>query len=302
MGSTFEIALFAPDGAAAQRAFDRAFARIEALNAIFTDYDSASEASRLSLASPMASPAPVSAEMWTLLERALEVSRRSQGAFDVTVGPLTKLWRRARRQHQLPPSVALEQARAAVGYQHVRLDPATRGVQLDVPRMRLDFGGIAKGFAADEALAVLKAAGLRRALVNASGNVALGDPPPGERGWKIGVAPLNPREPPTHFLRLANCGIATSGDALQFVEIDGRRYSHILDPHTGLGLSDHVSATVVAPDGTLADAWATALCVLGPAEGLRVMAKLDRTACLLVRLEQGQIKTYRSDGFPEFAD
>lgn len=298
MGSSFAITLYAPDQPTADRALAAAFARIAALNAIFSDYEASSEASRLSQAAPMDHGMPVSPELWTLLERSLALSRQSRGAFDVTVGPLTRLWRRARRQHRLPDADLLAAARAATGYQHVRLDPQAHTVQLLVPGMRLDFGAIAKGYAADEALASLRAAGLDRALVNASGNVALGAPPPGETGWRIGLAPLDPRQPPTQFLRVAHGAIATSGDAYQFVEIAGRRYSHIVDPRTGVGLATRCSVTVWAPDATTADGLATAVCVLGPTDGLRLVEGTHGTAARIVWLENDEPQTRQSAGFP----
>jgi len=298
MGSLVTIVVYAPNAGAAQRALDAAFERIEQINGIFSDYDSSSEALRLSHAAPMARPQPVSPEMWTVLEHALRLSQQTDGAFDVTVGPLTRLWRRARRRHQLPSNERLRAALAAVGYQHVRLDPGARAVQLLVPHMRLDFGGIAKGFAADEAIRTLRAQGIRRALVNAGGDIAMGDPPPGSPGWRIGIAPLEPNKPPSRFLRLANCGIATSGDAWQAVEIDGKRYSHIVDPHTGIGLVDHSSVTVLAPDCMTADSLASALSVLGPRRGIALIDRTCGAACLIVRVEDGQVRTYESQRFP----
>jgi thiamine biosynthesis lipoprotein len=299
MGTKFTIVLYAPAAEAAERAFEAAFARIVELNAVFSDYDESSEACRLSRTSGSGQAVAVSGDMWTVLQRSQQIAEATGGAFDVTVGPLTKLWRRARRQHQLPDAERLQQARAAVGWQHVRLDAAQRTVALAVPGMRLDFGGIAKGYAVDEALQKLRALGLCRALVNASGNMAIGDPPPDKNGWKIGIAPLDPQQLPTRFLHLANCGVATSGDGWQFVEIAGRRYSHILDPHTGMGLTQRSSVTLLAPDGMTADGLAK-VCVLGPQRGLELIERTPGTACLMVCLEGTQVKTYESKRFAEW--
>ena len=144
---------------------------------------------------------------------------------------------------------------------------------------------MAVGFAVDEALTVLKQHGLTRVLVNGSGDMALGDPPPGEAGWRIGVAPLEPNQPPSRFLRLAHCGVSTSGDAWQFVEIDDRRYSHIVDPKTGLGLTTRSSVTVIAPTGMAADGLATAVSVLGVEQGLALIEQTCGAACLMVCVE-----------------
>jgi thiamine biosynthesis lipoprotein len=294
MGSTFEIIVYAPDEAMAQRGLGAAFARIDQLNQIFSDYDSASEACRLSHASPMPEAVPVSAEMFTLLDYSAQLSRATDGAFDVTVGPVSRLWRRARRQRQLPAPDRLREALAGVGYQHLELDAAGRKARLAAPGMRLDFGGVGVGYAVDEALTVLKQHGLTRVLVNGSGDIVLGDPPPGETGWRIGVAPLEPNQPPSRFLRLAHCGVSTSGDAWQFVEIDKQRYSHIVDPKTGLGLTTRSSVTVIAPTGTAADGLATAASVLGVEQGLALVERTCGAACLMVCIENEKPQVHES--------
>ncbi len=297
MGSTFEITLYAPDEAAAREAFEAAFARIEQINAIFSDYDSDSEASRLSRSAPMQSPAAVSPEMWKVLTWSQSLSERTEGAFDVTVGPLTRLWRRARRQRRLPSEERLRQALSSVGYRDIQLDPEIKSVRLTASDMRLDFGGVAKGFAADEARRALKERGISRVLINGGGDVTVGCPPPGQVGWRVGVAPLEPNAPPSRVLELANCAIATSGDAWQYVEIDGTRYSHIVDPHTGLGLTRRTSVSVIARDGMTADALASAVSVLGPERGLPLVDDTCDAACLVVQMEDGQVREYPSQRF-----
>lgn len=298
MGSTFEIVAYAATREKADAAFDAAFRHIEELDAIFSDYREDSEASRLSAASPTAKPIQVSREMAEVVGRALKLSEQSGGAFDITVGPLTRLWRRTRRQRELPTAERLQAAWAAVGYRHLRLDPEQRTLELLAANMRLDFGAIAKGFTCDQVLAALKQHGIERALVNGGGDLAIAAPPPGESGWLVGIAPLKPADPPSRFLRLSNCGIATSGDAWQFVEIDGRRYSHILDPKTGLGLPDRFSVSVIARDGTDADALATAISVLGPQRGLELADKQTGAAGLIVRVENDEPRIYTSANFP----
>ena len=160
--------------------------------------------------------------------------------------------------------------------------------------MQLDLGGIAKGYAVDEALAVLAAADVTRALVDAGGDMRLGDPPPGKPGWRIGVAPLEADGPPSRRLSLSGVAVASSGDAWQYIEIDGTRYSHIVDPRTGLALTDHSSVTVVAPDGITADALASAVSVLGPEQGLKLIDATPGTAALIVRAPHGKVEMYRS--------
>ncbi|MFM9069533.1 MAG: FAD:protein FMN transferase [Planctomycetota bacterium] len=295
MGTSFTVVLYAPDEPTATRAFTAAFARIQALDEKLSDYRDESELSRLSAAAPTPQPVPLSEDLFRVLSRAQAISGQSEGAFDVTVGPLTRLWRRSRRQRELPTAERLQAAREATGYQHLVLDQDRQTARLERPGMRLDLGGIGQGFAADEALATLRKLGLPQALVNGSGDLAIGDPPPGEKGWKVAIAPLEKDAAPSRFLLLANTGISTSGDAFQFVEIDGQRYSHIVHPKTGLGLTRRMSVTVIARDGTLADAWATAFCVLGPERALALCRRDPSLATLFV--QQGQA-TIESDNWP----
>jgi thiamine biosynthesis lipoprotein len=315
MGVEFAIVLYAPEEALATAALDRAFARIAELDRVMSDYDPASELSRLSETSsvppgastldPPASAVPVkvSDDLWNVLVWSQDLSRDSGGAFDVTIGPLTKLWRRARRQNELPAPERLAEARAAVGYAFLKLDDRTRTAQLRRANMRLDLGGVAKGLAADEALAEIKRSGITRALVRASGDIAVGDPPPGETGWRIGIAPLDPDDPPTTFVRLANAAISTSGDSRQHLEIAGRRYSHIIDPRTGVGVSGRSSVSVIATTGREADAIATAVSVLGPEAGLALIEQRNEVELLMVHASQrGEVRTVQSAGFSRFLD
>jgi len=298
MGTLFKVLFYADDPEVASQAARAALERIGELDRCLSDYNPASELSQLGRGAPHAHPVPVSDDLWHILARAQDVSRLSGGAFDVTIGPLTKLWRRGRRQHQWPDAERLAQARAAVGYQHLKLDASRRTAQLTRGAMRLDAGGIAKGYAADEALRVLRRFGVQRALVDAGGGMALGAPPPGQAGWKVGVATLSADAPPERFLRLSCCGIATSGDAWQFVELQGQRYSHIIDPRSGQPVTVRSSVTVVARDGTTADALATALSVLGPHRGMDLIEQLCGAEARLVWLADDDAEHQReSRGF-----
>ena len=183
--------LYARNQRSADAASANAFRRIKQLNDIMTDYDADSELSKLSRTSGRGEEVRVSDDLWRVLQRAQDLARRSGGAFDVTVGPYVNLWRKARREHTMPEPARLAEARQAVGYTHVRLHPKNQTVELLVPRMRLDLGGIAKGYAVDEALKVLSRLGIDRALVAGGGDLAVGGPPPGKKGWRIELAPLD---------------------------------------------------------------------------------------------------------------
>jgi len=300
MGLPFRISLYAADEATARAGADAAFARIGELNSVLSDYDSGSEISRLSRSAGKGRPVPVSTDLWTVLVRAQIVAERSEGAFDITVGPLVNVWRRARRKQELPDPALLAEMRGRVGYQKLRLHPQQRTVELLVPEMRLDVGSIGKGFAVDEALALLKRRGLSRALVGGSGDMAAGDAPPGHPGWRIEVAPLEASGGPARqIVYLENRGIATSGDAFQYVEIGGKRYSHIVDPHTGLGLTDHSLVTVIASDAMTANGLSTSVSVLGPERGLRLVEETPGAAAYLVRKPGAKIEVRESARWPE---
>jgi thiamine biosynthesis lipoprotein len=188
--------------------------------------------------------------MAELLGFALDVAEETGGAFDVTVGPVVLLWRRARRQRVLPEGWRIERAMEAVGWGGVELDRVRRVVELKRKGMRLDFGGVAKGYAAREALKVLQGRGVRSCMVAGSGDMAMGAAPQGGEGWRIRIAALEGASGEGEVLTLSNQGIATSGDVNQFVEVDGVRYSHVIDPRTGWAHGEAAwRLTVVGADG-----------------------------------------------------
>ncbi|MFV1964527.1 MAG: FAD:protein FMN transferase [Pirellulaceae bacterium] len=300
MGTSFAIVLYAPDAAIANRAFHAAFERIGELDRLMSDYVSDSEVIQLSNRSPTPAPVPVSKDLSRVVAAAQALSRRTDGAFDVTVGPLTRLWRRARRRQQLPDADRLAEARASVGYAFMRVDEANQTVHLSRPKMRLDLGGIAKGYATDAALRVLRSHRIERALVNAGGDIAVSGRPPEKSGWIVGIAPLEPMADPSHFLQVENAAVATSGDAWQYVEILGKRYSHILDPHTGIGLTVRSSVSVVAPTGMAADSLASAVSVLGVERGMELIEATPGAAAMILRVEDGKAKTYTSRRLADF--
>lgn len=243
MGTQFRVTVHASGVTAAQRAVQRAFLRGEELDLALSDYKTDSELNRLCRAGRMR----VSEDLFAVLKYSREVSRQSRGLFDVTLGPYTVLW----RARTMPSAAALAEARARTGWKKVRLNAGTREVTLARRDMQLDLGGIAKGYAADAMLRVLRDAGFPQALVAASGDLAIGDAPPGRAGWKVDVL--------GEVREMARCGVSTSGDETQFVEIGGVRYSHIVDPRTGLGMRSRTLVTVIARTAMESDAWATAI-------------------------------------------
>ncbi len=297
MGTTFKITVYAPDKATADRAMQAAFERIKSLDDTMTDYQPASELMQLCQKSG-GNPVPVSEDLFNVLARAQETSRRSDGAFDVTVGPVVRLWRQARKTRQMPDPDQLAKARELVGYDKVRLDEKNRTVQLTRAGMLLDLGGIGKGFAANAALIVIRQHGITRALVAAGGDIAVSGPPPAAEGWSVGIAPLeDPDGKPMRILVLHDAAVSTSGDAEQFVEIGGKRYSHIVDPNTGIGLVGRMSVTVVGPNGTTADSMTKVVAVLGPEKGLLIIDETTGTSALVIRKTEKGEESFESKRF-----
>jgi FAD:protein FMN transferase len=275
MGTVVRLVLYSSDKASASAAARAAFDRIADLEAALSDYRDSSEVSRLTGGSAV----PVGRDLFGILAQAKELWRRSGGAFDVTVGPLVRLWRRTLRTGDWPDPARRQAALVLVGSEKMHLDAAARTVRLERPGMRIDLGAIAKGYAGDEALRVLRDRGVASALVAVGGDVVAGEAPPGTAGWVVAVA--GPKSGGGESLLLRHGAVSTSGDTEQWIERDGRRYSHILDPRTGIGLTESRRATVVAPFGITADSLATAACVLGPTEGVALVEKTPGASAIV---------------------
>ena len=300
MGLPFRLSLYAADQATAEKAANAAFARIADLNRILSDYDTDSELSRLSQTAGQGKVVRVGDDLWRVLERAQQIAQETDGAFDITCGPIVSLWRKARREHALPDAAKLTEARRAVGHEKLRLNARDHTAELLVPYMRLDLGAIAKGYAIDEAMKVVRAHGIRSALLSGSGDMTASDAPPGTRGWRVELAPLDASNaPPTEFVLLRHRALATSGDFFQHVEIDGVRYSHIVDPRTGLGLTDHSLVVVIANHCFTADSLSTAVSVLGPERGAKFAE--SKGACVrVVRKPAERVEVRESECFKRF--
>lgn len=271
MGSRCRIVLFAPDEAHAARAAGAAFDRIAALDGVLSDYRADSEAAIL-VGSPSGVWRPVSEDLGAVLHLSRRVFEASDGAFDPTVGPFTRLWREARRTGEMTSDGALADARERVGFGLIEFGGDGR-VRLRKSGMVLDFGGIGKGYAADAGIGVLGEHGCPAALVDFGGDIVAGDAPPGSpEGWRVDVRDGLAR---TRTLYLARRAVATSGDLEQYVVIGGERFAHIVDPLTGLGLTRRTAATVIADSGALADALASAACVLGPEGAARLEGRFE---------------------------
>ncbi len=295
MGAFAEVTAVAANNAAAARAVEAAYARLEDVNRLMSDYVDDSEIGRLNQRDAN-DPLIVSPETLTVLKAAAAISADSGGAFDITVRPLVSLWREAAQNDVAPTEAALQAVRARTGWRHVQLEEDTRTVTLAVNDMQLDLGGIAKGYALDLAAEAMQRAGAVGGLVNVGGDVLGYGRRDDGKPWRIGVKdPF--ADDVLGSIAIDNRAVATSGHQQRFFEIDGRRYSHIIDPRTARPAEQAHSVTVIAPDGLTADAWATAFSVLSVEEGRDLVRGIEGVEVLWVTGTAVRPIIVRSDGF-----
>ncbi len=274
MGTMFRIVLYSDDSEQAHSAIRAAFDRVAQLDRELSDYKPDSELNRV-CREAVGHDTGISDDLYFVLRAAQLLAERTNGAFDISIGPVVRLWRRARQTKQMPDPSALSAAMRLVGYRHIHLGDRT--LRFDMQGMQLDLGAIAKGYAADEALRLLRGFGFAQALVAASGDISVGDSPPQKSGWEIGADSFKaPKDHFTRTLTLHNQSVSTSGDTEQYVEIEGLRYSHIVDPKTGIGLRHRSSVTVIANTGIDSDSLATAASVIAEQQGTsRALALIE---------------------------
>lgn len=271
MGTRFLIVCYATDSVTANNAAKKAFDRIAELNNVLSDYHPESELSILMKQQQPGQSYKVSDDLWYMLNASREVSKKTDGLFDITVGNCTKLWRRAQRKKALPNKDAITHALANTGFQHIILDSVQQTVSFEKPEMKLDFGGIAKGYAADEAYKIFKYAGIERVMIDAGGDIFCGKAPPGKRGWEVKViSGLGDKD---FEIILKNLAVATSGDLYRFIELDGVRYSHIVDPTACSPITQQISTTVISNFAEKADFMASSLNISGIGKRSRNMLK-----------------------------
>jgi thiamine biosynthesis lipoprotein len=281
MGMAVRIVLYAPDDGLARDAARAAYGRIAALEDIMSDYRPSSEVRRLTTVAP-GTPVALSQPLCHVLGRALEVASTTDGAFDPTVGPLVAMWRLARDRTQLPAPDELQMARHRVGWRKLDLDRVTCVVRFATPEMRIDLGGIAKGYILERARDEIRARGITRVLLEAGGDIVVGDPPPDAIGWRIAVSTTDALLL-ARASALSNAALSTSGDTEQFVEVDGVRYSHVVDPRTGLGVTSRATAWVLAEDAALADALATTFTIVDDSVRARIIVRFPHVISAIRR-------------------
>lgn len=286
MGTLVEMQIFGASREKAQAAAANAFAAIQRGDDLMSSYKETSEISIINREAHR-HPVRVSNETFFVIQRALEFSRLSDGAFDVTVGPLVRLWGFFRKEgYRVPSDAEIGAARARCGWEKVILDAQNKTVRLEREGMEIDLGGIAKGYAVDQALEALRREGVKRAKVDAGGQIGfLGFPRTGKK-WEVGIE--NPRHPGqiSKWIEVGEEAVATSAATQNYFELNGKRYGHILDPRTGRPAQSKVlSVTIVAPRGIDADSLSTALFVLGPGKGMPLAKKLGARAIYILEDE-----------------
>jgi FAD:protein FMN transferase len=288
MGTFARVLVVADDSRAAQKCIDAALAEIHKVDNLMSDYKSDSDIGRAN-AEAAEKPVQVSASTYEVLQRSVGFSKLTGGAFDVTVGPLVELFRTAEKDHIAPTPEQIAQAKTKVGFEKLTLDDRNRTVRFGVKGMRLDLGGIAKGYGIDKAIEATQRCGAIGALVDVGGDIrCFGTPPKGKDHWIIGVQDPNAAtESPGQGgvllrLKVNNVAVATSGDYQQFVVIKGKKYSHIINRKTGTSATGLSSVTIIAENATDADALATGVTVMGAKAGLALIEKRPNTEAILI--------------------
>lgn len=300
MGSPFVLTICTDDSAGAAIAASAAAAKADTLIELFSDYLDSSELNKLCAHAGEGKYIFVSEPLFDILQISQNAAALSSGSFDITLGPVIRLWRAARKSNRIPGKNAIREALKKTGYRYLHLDSIHSSVMPEKKGMQLDLGALGKGYVAAAALKVLKKYGYASAMVNAGGKIVTGDKPPGTDGWIIGVAVPGKEEILQSFLILSNNSVATSGDTYQHLDHGGKRYSHIIDPKTGFGILQSRNVTVIANEGVVSDWLATACSILTPKKAFALIAKFPGAALLITGSEKGKPVEYRSPTLKNF--
>ena len=303
MGSAFVITVFAHDSLTLLPIIEEAYSRVDTLNRIFSDYLESSEINTVCQKAHLWQP--ISKDLFHLLKISDQAHKMTHGTFDITVGQIVKVWRKARQTKQMPNNEALRAALRKTGFKNINIDEKSAQIRFNTEGVLLDFGGIVKGFAAQEVIDILTKNGFPYCLVDAGGDLVAGQKPNfcqlNSIGWRIGISlPDSDKKLMTQLLSIENQAVATSGDMYQFLEYKGKRYSHIVNPKTGLGVTHQRNVTVIAPDGATADWLATACSILPIRKAKRLIEKYPNTALLILENKKGKIKSVQSSQFAKY--
>ena len=282
MGNRFEISAVSENETWAQARIDEAIAEIQRIEALFTTFNDNSQTNRIN-ANAGISPVKVDREVFELVKRSLRISEVTQGAFDITYGSIDKsLWNFDTQMTALPDPKTTRQMVRLINYRNVILDEAEGSVFLKEKGMRIGFGGIGKGYAAEMAKRLMMQRGVENGIVNASGDLTTWGTQPNGEPWTIGIAHPDAKEQPFSYFNISNISVATSGNYEKYVTIGGKKYSHTIDPKTGLPVSGIKSVTIICPNAEIADAMATPVTVMGVRVGLDLINQMQGMACVII--------------------
>lgn len=299
MGSPFTIIFFAADSTQAQLQTARCYQIVDSLSAVLSDYDPDSEINRLAGKVGSDEWTKVSEVLFEMLRQSANAWQKSGGAVDVTIGPLSKLWRQARKMKIFPTDNEVQAAKKRVSFKNVLLDTVNHRVKLLKWGMQLDFGAIAKGYIAQKVVDHLRANKIDKALVDAGGDIAMSNAPPGKKGWSVAVNIPESDELLPQKIILSNKAVATSGDLYQFIEKDGKKYSHIIDPSTGYGVLHRRNITVIAGDGAQAD-WLATACSLLRIRKAKKLIRRQQASLLIAEWKKGKLVFHFINGFDTY--
>ncbi|WDE97640.1 FAD:protein FMN transferase [Lentisphaera profundi] len=276
MACDFRILIYAHNSNHAEDSANKAFAKISAINLICSDYITQSEVSQLSTSHNTWTS--LSDDLWRILKYSQDLSKESKGAFDITCGPLTVQWRKARYQNKLPDPNAITRLLKRCGYQKLELNQDHQSARLNTPFMKIDLGAIAKGYAADQAMLTLQKNGIKHAMIDASGDLLMSAHPTAK--WKVYLKNGSDHQS-KNYIEIKEGAVATSGSSIQNLSSDKKLYSHIIDPRTGMAITHNNQVTVISTSAIEADALASTLSVLPAAQGLKLLQnKLNCSALI----------------------
>jgi thiamine biosynthesis lipoprotein len=282
MGNRFDITVIGEDESISHKLIDEAAEEIRRIEALLTTFNEASQTNLINRNAGI-QPVKVDQEVFDLIYRSKKISDITQGAFDITYGSVDKkLWNFDKEMTELPDEATAKRMVRLINYRNVILDEQHSTVFLKEPGMRIGFGGIGKGYAAEKAKLLLKAKGVQAGIVNAAGDLSAWGRQPGGAEWTIGIADPNAARHPFSYLNISDLAVATSGNYEKYVTIRGKRYSHTIDPKTGLPVHGIKSVTIISPNAEIADAMATPVMIMGIRVGLDMIDQLKGVACLII--------------------
>jgi thiamine biosynthesis lipoprotein len=299
MGSAFNLIIVSADSNKANHLAQKSYELVDSLNHIFSNYDSSSELSKINASAGLL-PYKMSRAMLDLVQKSQYAYIQSKGAYDISIGPLSSLWRNARKAKLFPEASTVIATKKLVGFAQVKINKRLGTIFLPNANMQLDFGGIAKGYIAQWVINFLKANGIQQALVDAGGDIVMSGAPLNQQGWLIGVnLPETTDQLLNKKLQLSNCSVATSGDVYQFIEYKGVKYSHIINPLTGYGVTNLRNVTIVAKTGATAD-WLATACSILPIKEAKQLAISHQAALLITTLKNGKLVFEATPNFKNY--